>query len=112
MMSNTENPFDRLSQQISNLQKTVDALTENSNQKNEKHNTKVWFDLDELCQYLPDRPAKSTLYLKLSQGKIPGHKNGKKWFFYKNDVDEWLKKGRLKTVLEIEEDSERYLSKS
>lgn len=70
-----------------------------------------WFDLDELCLYLPDRPAKSTLYLKLSQGKIPGHKKGKKWFFYKNDIDEWLKDGRLKTVLEIEEESEQHLSK-
>lgn len=111
MMSNTENPFDKLSQQISYLQKTVDALTENSNQKNEKPNTKVWFDLDELCQYLPEKPAKSTLYLKLSKGKLPGHKTGKKWFFLKDDIDLYLRTGKLKTNSAIEAEVEDFLSK-
>jgi len=110
-MSYSENPFEKLSQQISILQKTVDALTENSKQTIDNVETNVWLTLDDLCQYLPDKPAKSTLYLKLSKGELPGHKTGKKWYFYKNDIDVYLKTGKVKTTSDIEVDVENYLSK-
>lgn len=49
-----------------------------------------WFNLEELCDYLPDRPAKQTVYGWVFQKKIPYHKKGKKLQFLKSEIDEWL----------------------
>lgn len=49
-----------------------------------------WFNLEELCNYLPDRPAKQTVYSWVNQKKIPYHKKGKKLQFLKCEIDEWL----------------------
>ncbi len=50
----------------------------------------IWFNLEALCNYLPDRPAKQTVYGWVFQKKIPYHKKGKKLQFLKSEIDEWL----------------------
>ncbi|MDD3968935.1 MAG: helix-turn-helix domain-containing protein, partial [Proteiniphilum sp.] len=50
----------------------------------------IWFNLEELCDYLPDRPARQTVYSWVNQKKIPFHKKGKKLQFLKCEIDEWL----------------------
>ena len=50
----------------------------------------AWFNIEELCEYLPDRPAKQTVYGWVFQKKIPYHKKGKKLQFLKCEIDEWL----------------------
>jgi excisionase family DNA binding protein len=52
-----------------------------------------WFDIDELCEYLPDKPAKPTIYAKVHTGKVPYHKRRgeKKLRFLKSEIDEWFK---------------------
>lgn len=37
-----------------------------------------WFNLDDLCKYHPDHPAKPTVYAWIGQRSIPYHKKGKK----------------------------------
>jgi predicted DNA-binding transcriptional regulator AlpA len=70
-----------------------------------------WFDLPELCDYLPDKPAKATVYGYVSANTIPCHKGAKKLRFLKSEIDTWLKQGRKKTVAEIEQETDQYLSK-
>ena len=50
----------------------------------------AWFNIEELCEYLPDRPAKQTVYGWVFHKKIPYHKKGKKLQFLKCEIDEWL----------------------
>jgi len=50
----------------------------------------IWFNLEALCDYLSDRPAKQTVYGWVFQKKIPYHKKGKKLQFLKSEIDEWL----------------------
>jgi excisionase family DNA binding protein len=50
-----------------------------------------WMDLNELCNYLPDRPSKPTVYGWVNQKNIPVHKGGKKLRFLKSEIDIWLK---------------------
>jgi len=69
-----------------------------------------WLDLDGVCNYLPSKPAHATMYAWLSERKIPGHKRGNRWAFLVSEIDEWLKEGRQKTISEIEEDADAYLS--
>lgn len=65
-----------------------------------------WFDLKELCQYLPDKPAKATVYGWVHSGIMPHHKGGKKLRFLKSEIDAWLKTGRKKTNAEIAVEAE------
>ena len=66
----------------------LEEMIRTSAVKQPDHNE--WFNLEELCDYLPDRPAKQTVYSWVNQKKIPYHKKGKKLQFLKCEIDEWL----------------------
>lgn len=70
-----------------------------------------WFDLNELCIYLPDKPSKPTVYGWVNAGLIPVHKGSKKLRFLKSEIDSWLKQGRKKTLIEIANEADTYLKK-
>ncbi len=73
--------------------------------------TDRWFDLNELCQYHPDKPTKPTVYGWVNAGTIPVHKGGKKLRFLKSEIDNWLKQGRKKTLAETASEADTYLKK-
>ena len=60
-----------------------------------KQIAKEWLTIDELQDYLPDYPAKSTIYGLVCYKKIPFHKTGKKLRFLKSEIDEWLLLGKM-----------------
>lgn len=66
-----------------------------------KSSLEAWLNLDGLCAYLPEEPAKQTVYTWVSNQTIPFHKKGKKLYFLKSEIDEWLKAGRRQTRAEI-----------
>jgi hypothetical protein len=70
----------------------------------------AWLSLAELCDYLPDKPAKPTVYGWIHHNIVPCHKKGKKLYFLKSEIDIWLKQGRKKTVAETACEVEQYLS--
>lgn len=70
-----------------------------------------WFNVDELINYLPEHPAKPTIYTKVSLRKIPYHKGEKKLRFLKSEIDSWLMQGRRKTFAETEAEAEQYLNR-
>jgi hypothetical protein len=72
--------------------------------------TDCWFDLNELCNYLPEKPAKPTVYGWVHSSIIPFHKRAKKLFFLKSEIDLWLKTGRRKTLAEIAGEADSYLT--
>src|SRR5688572_10897820 len=63
--------------------------------------TDRWFSLDELCAYLPGKPAKATIYGKVHSREIPHKKVGKRLAFLKSEIDNWLKGQGRKTSSEI-----------
>lgn len=74
--------------------------------------THVWFDLTELCEYLPDKPAKATAYGWVHESKIPYHKGAgqKKLRFLKSEIDNWLSLGRNKTFAEVTAEANTWMS--
>lgn len=70
-----------------------------------------WFNLNELCQYHPDKPTKATVYGWVNTGLIPVHKGGKRLRFLKSEIDSWLKQGRKKTFAETAREADTYLKK-
>lgn len=65
----------------------------------------VWFEIDDLCKYLPDKPTKATVYSWVGHRCIPYHKKTKKLTFLKKEIDEWLAKGRHRTADELGEEA-------
>lgn len=69
-----------------------------------------WFNLQELCEYLPDRPARQTVYGWIGQRLIPFHKKGKKLQFLKSEIDSWLKADKRKSVVELQAEAQQYVT--
>ncbi len=67
-----------------------------------------WLNIDELKAYLPDHPAKTTIYGWVSKREIPYHKGSKKLRFLKSDIDKWLSNGKRKSESELRDEAETY----
>lgn len=52
--------------------------------------------------------AKSTLYGKTAKGEVPCMKKGKQLYFDEAELIEWLKKGKKKSIDEIQIEAQQY----
>lgn len=105
--------FDQLPKAVTMLTKEVSELKSLLLEKQEQTSTvrpEHWFDLNDLIKYDPEKRTKPTWYSKISRGEVPYHKRGKKVYFLKSEIDEWLKAGKRKSNAEIEAEAEAYLS--
>lgn len=68
-----------------------------------------WLNLNEFCEYHPDKPAKATVYGWVFRYKVPHHKDGKKLRFLKSEIDLWLQSGKIKTQTEIAAEAASYV---
>ncbi len=68
--------------------------------------------LNEAAEFL--KVSKSCLYKKTSQKQIPYYKppGCKQIYFRKTELEEWLLSNKVKTVVELEKNTENYLSKT
>lgn len=109
-MSIYDNPFKALDERLSNIENVLIDLSIKSKPTSTPEPTERWFNLNELCEYLPDKPTKATVYGWVSAKKIPHHKGGKKLRFLKSEIDRFLKQGKKQTIAEIEQDVEKLLT--
>jgi excisionase family DNA binding protein len=98
--------FTHLTNEVSEIKR---LLLEKSNEQ--PADPDRWFDLNDLCQYHPDKPTKPTVYGWVNAGTIPVHKGGKKLRFLKSEIDNWLRQGRKKTLAETASEADTYLKK-
>ena len=61
-----------------------------------------WMNLQELINYLPDRPRPQTVYSWCHNKLIPYSKKGKKLLFQKSAVDGWMASGHRKTFAQMQ----------
>jgi excisionase family DNA binding protein len=80
------------------------------NQERRPHNAiEELLSIDEAAEFL--MLAKPTLYSKVSKNAIPFMKRGKRLYFSRTELMEYLKKGRKKSTDEIEQEAEAHLRK-
>lgn len=60
-----------------------------------KSTKKEWLSLDMLIEYLPNHPAKQTVYGWMAQKSIPYYKGDKATVFLKSEIDEWLSRRQI-----------------
>ncbi len=103
--------FEQLPQAVATLINEVKGLKAVLTQaKSEQSALDKWFNLQELCEYLPDRPARQTVYGWIGQRLIPFHKKGKKLQFLKSEIDTWLKTDKRKSVAELQAEAEQFVN--
>jgi hypothetical protein len=101
--------FENVPQKVFEIFQQNEEILEHLRRLNPPQQTDQWFDLNELCNYLPDNPATATVYGKIKE--IPHHKQGKKLYFLKSEIDNWLMQGRKKTFAETASEADAYLLK-
>lgn len=100
------NPFEQLNDRLSKIEDILLNLTQEP--KNEA-NADELLVIEDAAKFL--NLAVPTIYGKVSNNSIPYNKQGKRLYFLKSELIEYIKQGRNKTNLEIEKDAESYLSK-
>ena len=83
--------FENLPQAVSELHEKVDRLLSTRQDKPESDRL---LTLPEFLDYLPDRPAKQTVYQWVWGRIVPYEKHGKRLYFRKSTIDKWLANGR------------------
>lgn len=48
----------------------------------------------------------ATIYTKVCKNEIPANKQGKRLYFYRTELINWIKSGRIKTISEIRKEME------
>ncbi|WP_431164729.1 helix-turn-helix domain-containing protein [Tenacibaculum halocynthiae] len=108
-MDVNEISFDKLPQAVAKLLnevKSIKSLVVES-QRIQLKEEKIPIGIDEACKLIGK--AKPTVYTLVRKRIIPSYKNGKKLYFFKEELLEWIENGRRKTLDEIERDSENFI---
>lgn len=106
------NPFEFIDARLSNIENLLIDLTLNPKVNlDETQPNKNWLNLEQLCNYLPNKPVKATVYGWVHNNIIPYHKGAKNLRFSKSEIDEWLKAGKRKTKAEVNSEAHTYLKK-
>jgi len=85
--------FDEIPGAIAELDRKMDVLLAEFSSKPQKDQDYL-MTLEELRIYLPEQPAKQTVYDWIFKRKVPMEKFGKKCYFRKSVIDAWLANGR------------------
>lgn len=112
-MTKKEITFEDLPQAVGYLIDKVESLEKSLLTEREQQNecSDYWLNVDELIEYLPDKPAKATVYGWVSGRQIPHHKGKKKLRFLKSEIDKWMTDGKRKTEDELQQEVQNYLRK-
>lgn len=96
------------------LSAKIDALNKKINMSlpaNKKGDDNERMDVTEAQKYIPGHPAVQTIYGWTSNGQIPYHKIGKRIYFVKSELDEWLSHGQHKSDDDLRKEAEEYVKR-
>ena len=93
----------------SHVAEKVYTLQKRNNEQKEETKDNEFLTIDQASELL--NLAKPTIYTLTHKSKIPFIKKGKKLYFKKSDLIEWLNAGRRLTRTEIEEEADDFLKR-
>ncbi|MGI4727590.1 MAG: helix-turn-helix domain-containing protein [Janthinobacterium lividum] len=101
-----ENPFQELQRQLNYIETLILEL-KSSNSINAVKPDDELLTIDQASDLL--NLAKPTIYSLSASSKIPVIKKGKRLYFSRKELLDWLKSGRRKTIDEIENEAADYI---
>jgi excisionase family DNA binding protein len=104
--------FDQLHQSVLMLSREIQELKrlliENNNQAHTDDKQEDFLTVQEAAGLL--RLSAFTIYSKVSLGQLPAMKRGKRLYFSRTELLDYVKDGRKKSNAEIEQEANAYLS--
>jgi len=85
--------FDKLPALVWELNKKIDVLMKQSNASIQPEKDFL-MSIEQLIEFLPEHPARQTVYGWVNERVIPFEKHGKRLYFRKSVINEWLMNGR------------------
>jgi excisionase family DNA binding protein len=101
-----ENPFEFIIERLDRIEKAIQDF----NSINSKVPEDQSMNILEVADYI--KVAKTTIYGLTHKNTIPYYKLGKKLFFKKSEIDEWINSKKRKTKNDIEEEANEYIFKN
>ncbi|GAB3339736.1 hypothetical protein GCM10027299_52580 [Larkinella ripae] len=92
--------FDQLPNYVYQLGRKVDDLM-NFLRSQAPPTPERFFTIEELSNYLPGKPAVTTLYGKVQRREIPFSRKGKRLVFRQADIDQWLIGSQARPTAEL-----------
>jgi len=102
-----ENPFEIIMARLDEIESLIKAINKNSTADKETGLPQT-MTLIQTAEYLG--LSKATMYGYTASREIPHFKRGKRLYFRKAEIDQWISEGRVKTQKEIEIEVDNYLS--
>lgn len=99
-----ENPFELIIDKLNNIENLLKAVMKKDNGTIVV--TEV-FNLNQAAEYVS--LSKSAIYKKTSERNIPHFKQGKKLYFKRSELDDWLTGMKVSTKAEIEKEAIDYI---
>jgi|SRR5690606_4290965 len=102
------NPFDVIEARLSSIENLILDLKHQPNKVEPTEQPDQLLTIDEACELL--HLTKPTVYSKVSKGELPGVcKQGKRLYFDKQILINWIRSGRKLSNDEIEAQAHTYL---
>lgn len=95
------NPFEILEARLSNIENLLLDLKHNSKEPILQREAEELLTVKQAAELL--KLSVPTIYAYVQRQEIPVSKRGKRLYFSKQELLDWVKEGRKKTVSEIEE---------
>ena len=100
-----ENPFKTINEKLDQLQNSFDTL---NNQTKEPPPENDLTNVKGAAKILDT--TSGTIYNLVHEKRIPHHKRGKKLYFFKSELIDWVRRGKKKTKEELIEEVNQNLS--
>lgn len=100
------NPFVELDQRLTTIESLLQDLKTGLTQPS-PDNRKIPINIDRVS--ILSNLAKPTIYGLVSAKKIPHAKQGKKLYFFEDEIIDWIRQGKRKTLNEIEADAAAHI---
>lgn len=99
--------FDDLPDIIGKLYFKIDNIEKllKENKANEHIDDNELLTVSEAAKLL--KLSVATIYTKVCKNEIPVNKQGKRLYFYRAELLNWIKSGRIKTIAEIHRETEQ-----
>ena len=105
-----ENPFQIILDRLDNIEKLLHELNGRKSLSTKPDDSiPELMAVSQVAKYLS--LSVQTVYGFTSRSEIPNFKRGKRLYFRKSEIDEWILQCRRKTIYELQKEAEEYISK-
>jgi excisionase family DNA binding protein len=101
-----QNPFEVIIERLENIERCLIEI--NSKEATHTPEADTLLTISQAASFL--NLAKATLYSKVSRQEIPSAKQGKRLYFSKAELMEWIKSGKKLTSAEIQAATDKHLA--